>query len=155
MLDSIEVVEFTGVEARVSVAVDAGSGRYLVTNPDPIRALLSKAAGRPVKIVVERKGGDETRAAPAPAALDDPEIRNDPLIRRAAELLGATIVAVTPRVVDGDAAPAPDGANADEAPGAGAGLDDGTGALAADADGGGFGGPIFEGGDLYDPDGDS
>ncbi|MFM1823672.1 MAG: polymerase subunit tau [Planctomycetota bacterium] len=151
-LDSIEIVEFTGAAARVAVSVDAGSGRYLVTNPDPIRTLLSKAAGRPLKITVERKGGDETRVAPAPAALDDPEIRNDPLIRRAAELLGATIVAVTPRLDDGDAgdASAPTGDDAGAAGDDGAAAGDVSG-----ADGGGFGGPIFEGGDLYDPDGDA
>jgi hypothetical protein len=42
---------------------------------------------------------------------DDPSIRADPLVRRAAELLDASIVAVTPRVVADAAQSAPSDAS--------------------------------------------
>jgi DNA polymerase-3 subunit gamma/tau len=145
---AIEIVAFDGASVRVAIDL-RGSGRYLATNPDPIRTLLSRAAGRPLAFALEKRGGDDDAAAPAPVAIDDPEVRNDPLVRRAAELLGATVVAVGPRH-DGSepAAPGEGGGTASEDAGESDASSDGGEA------GGGFGGPVFDGGDLYDPEGD-
>ena len=104
LVEQIEIVEFTGDSARVAVRADDGPGKYLATNPDPIRTLVSRAAGRPVRLTLDKR--ESAGAIPRPKAImpDDPAIRADPLVRRAAELLDASIVAVTPRVV-ADAAP--------------------------------------------------
>jgi DNA polymerase-3 subunit gamma/tau len=104
LVEQIEIVEFTGDSARVAVRADDGPGKYLATNPDPIRTIVSRAAGRPVRLTLDKR--ESAGAIPRPKAImpDDPSIRADPLVRRAAELLDASIVAVTPRVV-ADAAP--------------------------------------------------
>jgi hypothetical protein len=104
LVEQIEIVEFTGDSARVAVRADDGAGKYLATNPDPIRTIVSRAAGRPVRLTLDKR--ETPGATPRPKAImpDDPAIRADPLVRRAAELLDASIVAVTPRVV-ADAAP--------------------------------------------------
>ena len=104
LVEQIEIVDFTGDSARVAVRADDGPGKYLATNPDPIRTLVSRAAGRPVRLTLDKR--ESAGAIPRPKAImpDDPAIRADPLVRRAAELLDASIVAVTPRVV-ADAAP--------------------------------------------------
>jgi DNA polymerase-3 subunit gamma/tau len=96
LLSQIEVLSFSGDAAKVSVAADGGGG-YLVTNPDPVRTLLSRAAGRPVRVTLEAR---ETPGLPPPPkrmAVDDAEVRADPLVRRAAELFDASVVAVTKR----------------------------------------------------------
>lgn len=99
LVEQIEIVEFTGDAARVAVRADDGPGRYLATNPDPIRTLVSRAAGRPVRLTLDKR--ETAGAAPRPKVIlpDDPSVRADPLVRRAAELLDASIVAVTPRLV--------------------------------------------------------
>jgi hypothetical protein len=106
LLSQIEVLSFTGDAAKVAVRSEGGGG-YLVTNPDPVRMLLSRAAGRPVRVALEAR---ETPGVPPPAkrtTVDDAEVRADPLVRRAAELFDASIVAVTrrgaPTQADGDA----------------------------------------------------
>jgi len=98
LISQIEVVEFTGEAAKVAVRADDGTGRYLATNPDPIRTVISRAAGRPVRMTLEVRGGETRVAIPKATAIDDPSVRADPLVRRAAELLDATIVAITPRL---------------------------------------------------------
>jgi DNA polymerase-3 subunit gamma/tau len=96
LFEQIEVLDFHGDAARVAL-VDNGSGQYLATNPDPIRTLLSRAAGRPVRVTLDTSRLRSTADAPRPTQIDDPAVRNDPLVRRAAELLDATVIAVTPR----------------------------------------------------------
>ncbi len=110
LVEQIEIVEFTGDSARVAVRADDGPGKYLATNPDPIRTLVSRAAGRPVRLTLDKR--ESAGAIPRPKAImpDDPSIRADPLVRRAAELLDASIVAVTPRLV-ADAPSAPSDAS--------------------------------------------
>jgi hypothetical protein len=100
MLDQLEIVDFTGDAARV-VLVDNGSGRYLATNPDPIRAMLSRAAGRPLRVTLDTSRLRSESDAPRPVQVDDPSVRNDPLVRRAAELFDASVIAVTPRFSPG------------------------------------------------------
>ena len=133
MLEMVELVEFTGDAVRVAIEVGEGSGRYLATNPDPIRALFSRAAGRPLRLTLDKR--EAPGAAPRPKMIlpDDPSVRNDPLVRRAVELLDASVVAVTPRVtVDGGDA----GSNAARRQDAGDGRrSDESGG----SDGGGFG----------------
>lgn len=133
MLEMIELVEFTGDAVRVAIEVGEGPGRYLATNPDPIRALFSRAAGRPLRLTLDKR--EAPGAAPRPKMIlpDDPSVRNDPLVRRAAELLDASVVAVTPRVaVDGGDA----GANAARRQDA---SDDRRTDESGGSDGGGFG----------------
>jgi len=118
LVAQIEVVEFGGDSARVAL-VDDGSGKYLSANPDPIRTLLSRAAGRPVRITLDTSRLRADADAPRPASIDDPAVRADPLVRKAAELFDATVIAVTPRIdeqpsEDADAAAADDGAVAGE-----------------------------------------
>jgi len=96
LFDQIEVLEYSGETVRVAL-VDDGSGQYLATNPDPIRTLLSRAAGRPLRLVLDTSRLRRDADAPRPVQVDDPEVRNNPLVRRAAELLDATVIAVTPR----------------------------------------------------------
>ena len=100
LFEQIEVLEFTGDAARVAIRADDGTGRYLITNPDPIRTLLSRAAGRPLRVTIEAREAQSASNTPKPIAVDDPSVRADPLVRRAAELLDATIVAVTHRLGD-------------------------------------------------------
>jgi DNA polymerase-3 subunit gamma/tau len=99
LIAQIEVLEFTGDAAKVALRADDGTGRYLATNPDPIRTVISRAAGRPVRMTLEVRGGEARIPTPKATAIDDPSVRTDPLVRRAAELLDATIVAVTPRLL--------------------------------------------------------
>jgi DNA polymerase III gamma/tau subunit len=96
LVDQIEVLDFAGDSARVAL-VDNGSGQYLVTNPDPIRTLISRAAGRPVRITLDTSRLRKEADAPRPVQVDDPSVRNDPLVRKAAELFDASVIAVTPR----------------------------------------------------------
>jgi DNA polymerase-3 subunit gamma/tau len=96
LFEQIEVLDFQGDAARVAL-VDNGSGQYLATNPDPIRTLLSRASGRPVRITLDTSRLRSTADVPRATQIDDPAVRNDPLVRRAAELLDATVIAVTPR----------------------------------------------------------
>lgn len=99
LLSQIELRSFEAGLVRVELPRDGGAA-YLATNPEPIRALLSRAAGRPVRIDIERSAPAE-RAAPrqsTASAADDQAARADPLVRRAVDLFDATIVAVTPRV---------------------------------------------------------
>jgi len=133
MLEMIELVEFTGDAVRVAIEVGEGHGRYLATNPDPIRALFSRAAGRPLRLTLDKR--EAPGAAPRPKMIlpDDPSVRNDPLVRRAAELLDASVVAVTPRVaVDGGDAGANTARRQDAS-------DDRRTDESGGADGGGFG----------------
>ena len=58
---------------------------------------LPRAAGRPVRVTLDTSRLRSTADAPRPTQIDDPAVRNDPLVRRAAELLDATVIAVTPR----------------------------------------------------------
>ena len=116
LLSQIEVLSFTGDAAKVAVQSDGGGG-YLVTNPDPVRTLLSRAVGRPVRVTLEAR---ETPGVPPPPkrmTVDDAEVRADPLVRRAAELFDASIVAVTRRgasaPVEGGMA-SPSGSEGDE-----------------------------------------
>ena len=112
----IEVLSFAGDAARVAVRADGG-GRYLVTNPDPVRTLVSRAAGRPVRVTLEARETPGVAPPPRSLSADDAEVRADPLVRRAAELFDASIVSVTRRSApveqDADAA-APSGAEGDE-----------------------------------------
>ena len=96
LVEQIEVLEFNGESARVAL-VDDGSGRYLATNPDPIRTLLSRASGRPVRVALDLSRLRSEADKPRPAQIDDPAVRADPLVRRAAELFDATIVSVQSR----------------------------------------------------------
>ncbi len=134
LLEQIEIVEFTGDAVRVAVRADDGPGRYLATNPDPIRTLVSRAAGRPLRLTLDRR--ETPGAAPRPKMIlpDDPSVRNDPIVRRAAELLDASIVAVTPRVtIDAADASAGRSGGAADRPTQDGGADSGL------ADAGGFG----------------
>ena len=112
----IEVLSFAGDAARVAVRADGG-GRYLVTNPDPVRTLVSRAAGRPVRVTLEARETPGVAPPPRSLSADDAEVRADPLVRRAAELFDASIVSVTRRSApveqDADAA-SPSGAEGDE-----------------------------------------
>lgn len=124
LFEQIEVLDFTGDSARVAV-VDGGSGQYLATNPDPIRTLLSRAAGRPLRLTLDTSRLRNAADAPRPTQVDDPSIRNDPLVRKAAELLDATVIAVTPRFIGDDAkVDDADGAGADRGDSAEAKTDD-------------------------------
>ncbi|MEY3026444.1 MAG: polymerase subunit tau [Planctomycetota bacterium] len=110
MFEQIEVIAFDG-ESATAALVDDGSGRYLATNPDPIRTLLSRAAGRPVRLTLDTSRLAAARPESRPTTVDDPAVRNDPLVRKAAELLDASVIAVTPRLADAgaDAGDEPDG----------------------------------------------
>ncbi|MEY3143504.1 MAG: polymerase gamma/tau subunit [Planctomycetota bacterium] len=116
LTSQIEVLSFTGDAARVAVRADGG-GRYLVTNPDPVRTLLSRAAGRPVRVTLEARETPGVAPPPRSPSVDDAEVRADPLVRRAAELFDASIVSVTRRSApveqDPDAA-SPSSAEGDE-----------------------------------------
>jgi hypothetical protein len=79
LVSQCEVVSFTEGNARVTVR-DDGGGQYLAGNPEPLRTLLARAAGRAVRVSV-----DVCAAPDAPAA---------------------TIVAVTRRISTTDAADA-------------------------------------------------
>ena len=92
----IEVLSFAGDAARVAVRADGG-GRYLVTNPDPVRTLVSRAAGRPVRVTLEARETPGVAPPPRSLSADDAEVRADPLVRRAAELFDASIVSVMRR----------------------------------------------------------
>jgi hypothetical protein len=112
----IEVLSFAGDAARVAVRADGG-GRYLVTNPDPVRTLVSRAAGRPVRVTLEARETPGVAPPPRSLSADDAEVRADPLVRRAAELFDASIVSVMRRgaPVEQDADEAsPSGAEGDE-----------------------------------------
>jgi len=99
MSEQIEIVDFSGDCVRVAL-VDNGSGQYLATNPDPIRTLLSRAAGRPLRVTLDLSRLRQQSDAPRALQADDPSVRNDPLVRRAAELLDATVIAVVPRFAE-------------------------------------------------------
>ena len=99
LFEQIEVLDYSGESVRVAL-VDDGSGQYLATNPDPIRTLLSRAAGRPLRLTLDTSRLRRESDAPRPVQVDDPGVRNDPLVRRAAELLDATVIAVTPRFAE-------------------------------------------------------
>jgi hypothetical protein len=111
----IEVLSFTGDAAKVAVRAD-GSGRYLVTNPDPVRTLLSRAAGRPLRITLEARETPGVAPPPRAASADDAEVRADPLVRRAAELFDASIVAVTRRGAPAETEPNPSSSSISESP---------------------------------------
>jgi len=113
LVEQIEVLEFNGDAARVAL-VDDGSGRYLATNPDPIRTLLSRASGRPVRVALDLSRLRSEADKPRPAQIDDPAVRADPLVRRAAELFDATIVSVQSRFREEPADAAAKSANDDE-----------------------------------------
>ncbi|MEI7876796.1 MAG: hypothetical protein WCI96_02625, partial [Planctomycetota bacterium] len=99
MSEQIEIIDFSGDCVRVAL-VDNGSGQYLATNPDPIRTLLSRAAGRPLRVTLDLSRLRQQSDAPRALQADDPSVRNDPLVRRAAELLDATVIAVVPRFAE-------------------------------------------------------
>ena len=99
MSEQIEIIEFSGDCVRVAL-VDNGSGQYLATNPDPIRTLLSRAAGRPLRVTLDLSRLRQQSDAPRALQADDLSVRNDPLVRRAAELLDATVIAVVPRFAE-------------------------------------------------------
>jgi DNA polymerase III subunit gamma/tau len=105
LVSQCEVVSFTEGNARVTVR-DDGGGQYLAGNPEPLRTLLARAAGRAVRVSVDMCAASDAPGAPRPIAVDDSEVRNDPLVRRAADLFDATIVAVTRRISTTDAADA-------------------------------------------------
>ncbi len=99
LLSQIELRAFDAGIVRIALPRDGGAA-YLASNPEPVRALLSRAAGRPVRVDIERSEREE-RPAPksaAASAADEQAARADPLVRRAVDLFDATIVAVTPRV---------------------------------------------------------
>jgi len=96
LVEQLEVLAFTGDSARVTVR-DDGGGRYLAANPEPIRALISRAAGRPVRVQVESRESPRHAPAVAPATIDDASVRNDPIVRKAMLLFDATVVAVANR----------------------------------------------------------
>ena len=102
LMEGIDILEFTGETARVGVRIDEGGGRYLVTNPDPIRTLLSRAAGRPLRVTIETTQTQSAAIAPQAANASDPALRNEPLIRKALELFNASIVAVSARAARDD-----------------------------------------------------
>jgi hypothetical protein len=111
LLSQIEILSFTGDAAKVAVQADGGGG-YLVTNPDPVRTLLSRAAARPVRVTLETRETPGVAPPPKRVSIDDAEVRADPLVRRVAELFDASIVAVTkrgaPATGEGDAASSSD-----------------------------------------------
>ena len=92
------MLAFTGDSARIAVR-DDGGGRYLAANPEPIRALLSRAAGRPVRVTVESRESPRREQPAATVAIDDASVRNDPIVRKAMMLFDATIVGVANRAV--------------------------------------------------------
>ena len=102
LMEGIDILEFTGETARVGVRIDEGGGRYLVTNPDPIRTLLSRAAGRPLRVTIETTQTQSAAIAPQAANASDPALRNEPLIRKALELFNASVVAVSARAARDD-----------------------------------------------------
>lgn len=106
MLGQFEVVAFDGESARIILRADDASGRFLASNPEPLRALVAKAAGRFVRVAVEVDVEAAESAEPeAPRiSVGDPSVRNDPLVRKATELFDASVVAVSPRMsADADA----------------------------------------------------
>ena len=112
----IEILDFAADSVRVAL-VDDGSGKYLSANPDPIRTLLSRAAGRPIRVTLDTSRLRSDADAPRPASIDDPTVRADPLVRKAAELFDATVIAVTPRLVEKPSAEIDDASAADDAAG--------------------------------------
>ncbi len=99
-----EITEFSGDSAKVLVDGTTASGQYLITNPQPMQTLLTRAAGRPVRVLIVADPNKHATVTVKPMALDDASVRNDPLVRLAAELFDATIVAVSARVQVDDAA---------------------------------------------------
>jgi len=99
LLSQIELRSFEAGLVRIALSRDGGAA-YLASNPEPVRALLSRAAGRPIRVDIERSEREERPAQRqlAASAADEQAARADPLVRRAVELFDATIVAVTPRV---------------------------------------------------------
>jgi len=102
LFEQIEVLDFASDSARVALVAD-GSGQYLATNPDPIRTLLSRAAGRPLRVTLDTSRLRAADDGPRAPTVDDPAVRADPLVRKAAELLGASVIAVSPRRAGSDA----------------------------------------------------
>jgi hypothetical protein len=98
LVEQVEVLAFTGDSARVSVR-DDGGGRYLAANPEPIRALLSRAAGRSVRVTVESRESPRREQPAATVGIDDASVRNDPIVRKAMMLFDATIVGVASRAL--------------------------------------------------------
>ena len=96
MTDLFEVTAWADGSATVAL-LDPHSGSFLASNSEPIAALLSRVAGRPVRIKLDLSALEKAVEAPRAMAVDDPSVRQDPLVRRAAELLDATVVSVTPR----------------------------------------------------------
>ncbi|MFM7134312.1 MAG: hypothetical protein ACKO0W_08350, partial [Planctomycetota bacterium] len=145
LLGQFELVAFDGESARVALRADDSSGKFLAQNPEPVRALVARAAGRFVRVAVDVVQ-DETTVVEAPKiSVGDPSVRADPLVRKAAELFDASIVAVTPRIAAGDGgadgASATDGAVPAAAAGAVAEGDDGfePGVFGFEGDAGDFG----------------
>ena len=102
LLGQFELVAFDGESARVALRADDSSGKFLAQNPEPVRALVARAAGRFVRVAVDVVQ-DESAVVEAPKiSVGDPSVRADPLVRKAAELFDASIVAVTPRIAAGD-----------------------------------------------------
>jgi hypothetical protein len=118
LVEQFAVVEFTPAagSARIEIDGEHSGGRYLASNPEPIRTLVARAAGRPLRLAIElREPKERARPAEARISADDPSVRGDPLVRRAAELFDATIVAVTPRLaLDESAEPSPAGGDAED-----------------------------------------
>jgi DNA polymerase-3 subunit gamma/tau len=98
LLSQIELRAFEAGVARIALPREGGAA-YLASNPEPIRALLSRAAGRPIRIDIERaEASGRPQPQAAVSASNEQAARADPLVRRAVDLFDATIVAVTPRV---------------------------------------------------------
>ncbi|MFM7051577.1 MAG: DNA polymerase III subunit gamma/tau [Planctomycetota bacterium] len=131
-----EILAFTDEGVRIAIGVGDSGGEFLARNPDPIRTLISRAAGRPLRVVLETRGEPRMADRVKPIQVDDPAVRGDPLVRRALELFDASIVGVTPRLV---AEPTVDGAAQPEG-----GADGGDSAL-ADGVGDGVGDGVFGG----------
>ncbi len=103
----------------VVVAARPGQSAYLRARGAALEDLLSRAAGRPLRLDVrepEPSSGAET-PLPQGAGVDSEayaQALKHPLVRRAAELLGARLIAVER---DSPKAPAPDAAAAPSEPG--------------------------------------
>ncbi len=98
LIGELALIEFTRTRDEVRVVLDAdastASGRFVLDNPDRVRALLRRVLNGPVQFDLRPRLGT-TAPAPSVAIGIDASVRNDPIVRGVMELFDASIVEVT------------------------------------------------------------
>ena len=98
LIGEISILEFARTRDEIRVLVDAdpstGAGRFVLDNPDRVRALLRRVCSGPVQFDLRPRVGKHAQPPKAGSGIDA-AVRNDPLIRGVMELFDASIVEVT------------------------------------------------------------